>query len=35
MKTCVSWHAVRDKYIVGYRVYKGKKNGPFKHVASI
>ncbi|WHY73569.1 hypothetical protein [Fictibacillus enclensis] len=24
-----------NKYIVRYRVYKGKKNGPFKHVASI
>ncbi|MDN4524528.1 class F sortase [Fictibacillus fluitans] len=33
--TFVSWHAVRDKDIVGYRVYKGKKNKPFKHVASI
>lgn len=33
--TFVSWHAVQNKDIVGYRVYKGKNNGSFKHVASV
>ncbi|WNS78408.1 class F sortase [Domibacillus sp. DTU_2020_1001157_1_SI_ALB_TIR_016] len=32
--TFVSWHAVREKTVVGYRIYR-EENGQFKHVASI
>jgi len=32
--TFVSWHAVREETVVGYRIYR-EENGEFKHVASI
>ncbi|MCP3764920.1 class F sortase [Domibacillus sp. A3M-37] len=32
--TFVSWHAVREETVVGYRIYR-EENGKFKHVASI
>lgn len=32
--TFVSWHAVREKTVVGYRIYR-EESSQFKHVASI
>ncbi|WP_100012725.1 class F sortase [Lentibacillus sediminis] len=31
----VTWHAVRDENIAGYRVYRSEDDGEFEHVASI
>ena len=31
----LSWHAVRDENVVGYRIYKADQNGSYKQVESI
>ncbi|MGA9287618.1 MAG: sortase [Anaerobacillus sp.] len=31
----LSWHAVRDENVVGYRIYKADENGSYKQVESI
>ncbi|WP_286170852.1 class F sortase [Bacillus sp. NTK071] len=31
----LSWHAVRDENVVGYRIYKANQNGSYKQVESI
>ncbi|MFB5660355.1 hypothetical protein [Alteribacillus sp. HJP-4] len=34
-KNFVTWHAVREDNVIGYRIYKEKEEGEFEHVDSI